>query len=462
VPSALSDLTGGSAYNGDIDSAYDPKRARLRKKFIKYVQKSELEHGESILSNFAVRLGNEATHPNEDNDDELLSLSDFEYWHGSGKLAWEDSTLLTNISDADVVSTPEAEAALVTERSTMIICIGRQRALDVLSPFGIDFDNIEGISNLSPEAATYTRQRVAKDRWDDFRELLSTRGLTNPVDRLPAISAIAKQFVSVFGEDRNYIAGHWVPHLPRDLVWSSDGRRDRHEAFPTWSWASVNTTQNTSKWIQFETYDWYYVIREVATLLEVDVSLKHPTDSFGDVHSAKLLLAALLLPVDLTVLEWQPDDYSSSRPVPLEALAPSIRPDYLSTKLDTFYREMGKEMFEAESKGEYFLLEILRFDDRKKTFPAIQSLGLVVRCVTEARDATVPQYIRVGVFRCTSPEMREKRKAIQRLKMVTIMRKSNMIRTLTMIIMKRTKRTRRTRRSLISYRWTIMKRRKYG
>ena len=68
---------------------------------------------------------------------------------------------------------------------------------------------------------------------------------TNPNDRLPARSGLARRF-QLSGRLGDYGAGLWVKHLDRMLCWSQPGgHMPRNRSFeyvaPTWSWASVST-----------------------------------------------------------------------------------------------------------------------------------------------------------------------------------------------------------------------------
>ncbi|KAI9736769.1 MAG: hypothetical protein M1834_000973 [Cirrosporium novae-zelandiae] len=81
----------------------------------------------------------------------------------------------------------------------------------------------------------------------DWYEMLSDytrRGLTNPEDKLPALSGLAYNF-SVQTRDR-YVAGLWKAHLTDGLLWqaarSDNAYLSRPEKYraPSWSWASLD------------------------------------------------------------------------------------------------------------------------------------------------------------------------------------------------------------------------------
>lgn len=76
--------------------------------------------------------------------------------------------------------------------------------------------------------------------WTVLMTEYTTRRLTFESDRLPGISAIARNF----GLAKTYIAGLWLEDLPWHLAWSVDPYVDyMHLGVsygPTWSWASVS------------------------------------------------------------------------------------------------------------------------------------------------------------------------------------------------------------------------------
>ncbi|KAF1357736.1 HET-domain-containing protein, partial [Lizonia empirigonia] len=75
--------------------------------------------------------------------------------------------------------------------------------------------------------------------WPQLVEDYSLRSLTKSVDKLPAISGVAKQYKE---PNAQYLAGLWSDQLPAALMWQSmDPFAKRHEAYraPSWSWASL-------------------------------------------------------------------------------------------------------------------------------------------------------------------------------------------------------------------------------
>ncbi|KAI0332048.1 HET-domain-containing protein [Cubamyces sp. BRFM 1775] len=75
--------------------------------------------------------------------------------------------------------------------------------------------------------------------WRDIVCDYSRRSLSNPSDKLIALSGLAGMFAPVLGPD--YLAGLWRDTLLQDLLWESDSRgiaHPHHYRAPSWSWAS--------------------------------------------------------------------------------------------------------------------------------------------------------------------------------------------------------------------------------
>ncbi|KAJ3522989.1 hypothetical protein NM208_g12629 [Fusarium decemcellulare] len=89
---------------------------------------------------------------------------------------------------------------------------------------------------------------VYKEAWKGMVAIYSSRNLTFPEDKLPAISALASQVFHISvengGEPGKYLAGVWENDLHDQLLWltslveSRDVRCIPYLA-PSWSWASV-------------------------------------------------------------------------------------------------------------------------------------------------------------------------------------------------------------------------------
>lgn len=87
------------------------------------------------------------------------------------------------------------------------------------------------------------QQKPILDCWYKMVNEFVVRKLTFEVDRLPAISGIAKEIRSQIGEayTYTYMAGLWQEDIHRGLPWSTKGQALPGSQYsgPSWSWASV-------------------------------------------------------------------------------------------------------------------------------------------------------------------------------------------------------------------------------
>ena len=76
--------------------------------------------------------------------------------------------------------------------------------------------------------------------WNAICQNYSHRDLTVPHDKLPALSAAAKEYH--LRTNDKYVAGHWESMLPGSLLWAADHFRGfmASGVAPTWSWVSSN------------------------------------------------------------------------------------------------------------------------------------------------------------------------------------------------------------------------------
>ncbi|KAF5005330.1 hypothetical protein FDECE_8226 [Fusarium decemcellulare] len=102
-------------------------------------------------------------------------------------------------------------------------------------------------SNLSPEASKRDKPDNIRQNWKSMVEDYSSRSLTFPSDKLPAIAGLAK--MAQQGSPNEYMFGVWTDQLLEFLLWqhlghSIDGKRfhtcQAKRRAPSWSWASVD------------------------------------------------------------------------------------------------------------------------------------------------------------------------------------------------------------------------------
>lgn len=153
-------------------------------------------------------------------------------------------------------------------------------------------------TKLKPKKAISTSQAVPSPRckkhyWDLINDYTG-RELSFPSkDKLVAFSAVAKQFSSSFGH--SYMAGIFRQDLPHGLLWvGGQTCRQGQWRAPSWSWASVDGT--VSPYIPWWRVDDDRTIDMLADVEDVNTELVDPSNPYGQVSSARLVLSALVFP----------------------------------------------------------------------------------------------------------------------------------------------------------------------
>ncbi|KAH6855858.1 heterokaryon incompatibility protein-domain-containing protein [Chaetomium sp. MPI-CAGE-AT-0009] len=101
---------------------------------------------------------------------------------------------------------------------------------------------LRGLPMLGSDPAQQNRTKLLND-WYRVLGEFTRRGLTNTLDRLPALSGIAKVISHGLGPgfDTTYHAGLWAQDLPRALLWTTfapDAGTGASLPGPSWSWIS--------------------------------------------------------------------------------------------------------------------------------------------------------------------------------------------------------------------------------
>ncbi len=132
----------------------------------------------------------------------------------------------------------------------------------------------------------------------------SRRDLTEPNDRLIALSGVAKrlQHVYLLSEDK-YLYGLWKPCLPEQLLWGmEDVQREiikQTNAGPSWSWVSH---MHSSKFVSMYLGSGFLRQRLAAVIgfhdVKEEISCLNPNASFT---SANLSLNGILIPLDSSI-----------------------------------------------------------------------------------------------------------------------------------------------------------------
>ena len=150
-----------------------------------------------------------------------------------------------------------------------------------------------------PKAVFYPDNHIAchSDDWKHIHETwlkivcdYTRTKLSNPEDKLIAVSAVAEMFAPFLGPE--YVAGLWRPCLLTELLWKLDGktpcRRPTEYCGPSWSWAS---TDKPVLW-----YDDYMLGHSLAEVVKCTVILKNERLPFGPVIGASLILRSPIFP----------------------------------------------------------------------------------------------------------------------------------------------------------------------
>lgn len=134
--------------------------------------------------------------------------------------------------------------------------------------------------------------------WYDLVEDYTQRRFTKVSDRLVAISGLARIYGDMI-RNPTYVAGLWKEDLIRGLLWhvkgatlipkpSVDDAPTFHEAFPSWSWASVGyeTVKNDLKTDNS--------VRALSEIENIEINLVNPRDPFGAVKSGTVAITGPL------------------------------------------------------------------------------------------------------------------------------------------------------------------------
>ncbi|KAF2708994.1 HET-domain-containing protein [Pleomassaria siparia CBS 279.74] len=155
--------------------------------------------------------------------------------------------------------------------------------------------HVEKYTQSTVTALSHQRktQRESLLRWLHIVEMYSSREISLPSDKLPALAGIAKEVSILLGP--SYYAGIWGDNnLVRQLSWYTYANESRPTApkdyrAPTWSWASVQGP------VVMRTWDEDFDKEEddpkpVCEVLRIATTLKNSTLPFGEVNSGHLIL----------------------------------------------------------------------------------------------------------------------------------------------------------------------------
>jgi hypothetical protein len=155
-----------------------------------------------------------------------------------------------------------------------------------------DFDPVRSLvrsENVS------TRANAVLWNWLSLVSEYSARQIRYHSDRLPAISAIAREFAARLESD--YACGLWMSYLPMCLLWYHriPGDLSDRKSGPSWSWASHDFEV---EWSEGGRNGWR--CNQDFKVLGSTIDLTSPGDPFGAVKRAELHVRGLLIPASVT------------------------------------------------------------------------------------------------------------------------------------------------------------------
>ncbi|KUI54171.1 hypothetical protein VP1G_01651 [Cytospora mali] len=222
--------------------------------------------------------------------------------------------------------------------------------------------------------------------WGLLIENHCSRNITNPGDKLPAISGLAQRYAAISSfSERDYCAGLWRGTLLRDLLWvhysgdtygvkEADQMGRQPGRAPTWSWASIDG--NTG-------YRYFNLAgSETAKIKDCKVKLAVDSDFLGQVKSGVLVvncdyMIAVLGPPstrqNIRQEEWPCTFYTKDE-------SPQV--------LGGFWPDDASELESCDTTADLFCLQFVEEAGEEVE-------GIVVR-FDEQEDA----YVRVGYFLC--------------------------------------------------------------
>ncbi|KAH7383209.1 heterokaryon incompatibility protein-domain-containing protein [Pyrenochaeta sp. MPI-SDFR-AT-0127] len=251
-----------------------------------------------------------------------------------------------------------------------------------LSPrIKIDID----IHNLRDKGLDLSRH--LEKLWVQLVATYSSTTLTNPSDKLIAISGIAKRIASLVND--TYLAGMWRNDLETQLIWQIDNYTNVSEMStsrplkyraPSWSWASVDGPI----WLEMGKGRGRHIMVEVE-----DVVLKYATEDItGLVISGWLDLKGFLKPMKLL---WKKDEWCMA--IQGNQLVPST-----IVNLDVFEQDFPESGDDEPTQRLYYMPIMTITDD-----PPATKLLLLHQRIDEGSGA----FERIGLATCYQTEDNE-------------------------------------------------------
>jgi hypothetical protein len=131
--------------------------------------------------------------------------------------------------------------------------------------------------------------------WKEILRRYSSRNLTKPSDKLPALSGLAHEYQMKWGDE--YLAGLWRKDLWKSLLWRRneeytlpEPKRPPEYRAPSWSWASMDGR------IEFDTV--FHDLGSVVDIISASTTLSGK-DPLGQVSGGTIELRAVVVKMDL-------------------------------------------------------------------------------------------------------------------------------------------------------------------
>ncbi|TKA79376.1 hypothetical protein B0A55_02839 [Friedmanniomyces simplex] len=226
------------------------------------------------------------------------------------------------------------------------------RGSDIASesyPLGLPWT--PGRFNLNPSPDYLTRvTETVDDRsqmafylWEDIQNSYSSCQLTDPNDKLLALSGLAKRIQKLVGD--SYVAGMWLGRLSQQIMWfvvqeKQHGPRARHRNLqrkswraPSWSWAAIDGRTASRHWSDSHSLR---ILIEIDNVIVVTVS----GEVTGLLKEASLPLHGTLKPIQVKrAYPTAHDVYLNGTIVCPTGLEAQIYPDTLELDFDTLSAE---------------------------------------------------------------------------------------------------------------------------
>jgi hypothetical protein len=157
----------------------------------------------------------------------------------------------------------------------------------------------------SPLATNDTEWYELRKKWWSNLADYTHRSVTNPADKLVALSGVAQQCQSVY--QTRYLAGLWEDTFLKDLLWSTGPlippcRRPEKYRAPSWSWAAIDGP--------IRDFDGYTTrskcVRTRTQVVKCEVVPSRAEFPFGEVNTGILVLRTRIVEARLSLSETRP------------------------------------------------------------------------------------------------------------------------------------------------------------